>query len=63
MRKKICQQQVIHPYQSQEETPSKSIGYRDMKEQPEQTENDAQPAKEKFKRMKELKMLEKKQNL
>ena len=37
----------------------KNIGYRNMNVQPEQTENDALPATEKFKRMKELEMLEK----
>ena len=54
---------MVHSYQSQEEIPNKNISCRDMKVQPEQTENDAPLAVEKFKRMKELIMLEKKQTV
>ena len=60
MKKRILQQQVVYPYQLQEEISCKNISYQDTKVQPEQTENDAQPAKEKFKGMRELKLLKKK---
>ena len=63
MKKKIRQQQVVLPHQLQEEILSKNISDQDMKVQPKQIENDAQPATEKFKRMRELKLLEKKQNV
>ena len=63
MKKKIRQQQVVLPHQLQEEILSKNISDQDMKVQPKQIENDAQPATEKFNRMRELKLLEKKQKV